>query len=247
MDRLALKAQEREALGKQVKKLRREGLIPGHVFGHKIETEHVAVKTTDFLKAYSLAGETGLIDLRIGQEKVRPVLIRDVQLDPVKGTPLHIDFYQVNLLEKVRVFVPIVLEGEEPESVRMGEAVVIQPMGEIEVEALPTALPEHIKVDISKLQQIDDAILVSELSVAEGVELLAELEAVVAKLDTAVSAETQELLEEQAAEAAAAEAAEVAETAKEGVKEGEEETEEGEGAEKAEESTVSGEEKTSQE
>ncbi len=207
MDRLSLKAQERTVLGKKVKALRREGLVPAHVFGNKVETEHVAVKAADFNKAYQQAGESGLIDLRIGEEKVRPVLIRDVQIEPFKGELLHIDFYQVNLKEKVTVTVPVVLNGEEAEIVHSGEAVVIQPVNEIEVEALPTELPESIEVDITPLKAIGDSIFVSQLVVPEGVAILAEPEAVIAKLDSAVTEEMKALMEEQAAEAAEAAAA----------------------------------------
>lgn len=232
MTRISLKAFEREILGKKVSKLRREGIIPGHVFGKKVETESVAVKATDFIKVYKEAGETGLIDLKIGEEKVRPVLIRQVQVDPVRGEILNIDFYQVNLTEKTTVNVPINLIGEEPELVHTGEAVVIQPMMEVEVEALPDDLPENIEVDITPLKAIDDAITVADLPVPNGVTILAEPEAVVVKLDNAVTAEMQELLEEQAEEAAAATEA-AAEEAGEGT-EGEEKAEGEEGAETAE-------------
>src|SRR3989344_6864041 len=97
MDRIALKAEERTVLGKKVKQLRRDGVLPAHVFGKQVETKHVSVKVNEFLKVYNEAGETGLVDLKIGSQKVRPVLIRDVQLEPVKVAPLHIDFYQDNL------------------------------------------------------------------------------------------------------------------------------------------------------
>ncbi len=209
MDRIALKAEEREILGKKVKNLRSQGLIPAHVFGKNLATEHVSVKALDFKRVYDEAGETGLIDLKIGAEKVRPVLIRGVQLDPVRDNLLHIDFYQVNLLEKVRVSVPIEIFGEEAEAVHTGEAVVIQPISEIEVEALPADLPEKITVDITSLKAIDDAILVSSLNIPEGVTVLADPEAVVVKLDSAVTEEMKKLLEEQAAEAQAAAAAQV--------------------------------------
>ncbi len=241
MDRIPLKAEEREILGKQVKKLRKEGFVPAHVFGNKVETEHVAVKAQDFAKVYDQAGESGLIDLKIGAEKVRPVLIRDVQVDPVKGATLHVDFYQVNLNEKVQVWVPIELEGEEPEVVKSGEAIVIQPMSEVEVEALPTELPEKLVVNISNLKAIDDAVTVIQMSVPQGVTVLADPEAVVVKLDNAVSEEAQKLMEEEAAEAEAA--AEVAEG--EAPAEGEEGAE-GEATE-GETSTEGGEEKPAEE
>lgn len=211
MQRIPLKAEERTILGKKVKVLRKEGLIPAHVFGKNLDTEHVSVKALDFKKVYEAAGETGLVDLKIGEEKIRPVLIRDIQLDPLKDTLLHIDFYQVNLKEKVSVPVPVVIVGEEPELVHNGEAVVIQPLSEVEVEALPTELPENIEVDITKLKAINDAILVSELKVPEGAVILTDPEAVVVKLDSAVTEEMKRLLEEQAAEAAAAAEAKAAE------------------------------------
>lgn len=204
MDRLSLKAEERIILGKKVKVLRKEGFIPAHVFGNKIKTEHVTVKAADFQKTYQQAGESGLINLKIGEEGIRPVLIRDVQVDAFKGGLLHVDFYQVNLKEKVTVSVPVVLLGDEPEVVHTGEAVIIQPLNEVEVEALPTDLPEKIEVDIISLKAIGDSFFVSQLIVPEGVTILADPEAVVAKLDSAVTEEMQALLEEQAVEAAAA-------------------------------------------
>ncbi len=205
MDRLSLHAEERKLLGKKVKKLRADGLLPAHVFGKGVEGETVAVKAKEFLKTLDQAGETGLVDLKIGAEKVRPVLIREVQYDPVSGDPIHIDFYQVNLSEKVKVSVPIVQIGEEPESVHLGEAIVLQTLNEIEVEALPADLPENIEVDITALKAIDDAVTVASLKVdTSKITLQADAEEVVVKLAPAVSAETQELLEEQAAEQAAA-------------------------------------------
>ncbi|RJP46865.1 MAG: 50S ribosomal protein L25 [Armatimonadetes bacterium] len=237
MTRVALQAQEREILGKKVKILRREGIIPAHVFGKKIETEHVSVNRLEFLKVFEQVGETGLVDLKIGSEKVRPVLIRDIQVDPVREEPLHIDFYQVNLMEKVKVRVPIYLRGEEPELVHTGEAVVIQQMPEVEVEALPTDLPENIEVDISVLKNIDDTVYISDLKVPQGVEVQADAEWVVVKLDKAVSEEAEALMEEMEKEAevveeAAKEGAEA--VTEEGVEEGAEGTKEEEAGESEE-------------
>src|SRR3989338_462560 len=164
MDKLSLNAEERMLLGKKVKNLRKDGKLPGHVFGKGLETEHVSVDGKTFLQLFKEAGETGLIDLKIGTEKVRPVMVRGVQYDPVSGEPVHIDFYQVNLTQKVRVPVPLVLVGEQPESVHLGETIVLQTLNEIEVEALPTDLVENIEVDISPLKQIDDAITLAQLN-----------------------------------------------------------------------------------
>lgn len=198
-------AEERQIIGKKVKNLRKEGKLPGHVFGKGLETEHVSVDGKTFLKTFKEAGETGLIDLKIGAEKVRPVLVRGVQHDPVTGLPIHIDFYQVNLSEKVKVPVPIGLTGEEPEKVHLGEAIVLQTLNEVEVEALPADLVENIEVDQAQLKEIDDAITVGQLSYdREKLTILADPEEIVVKLAPAVTEEMEKLLEEQAAEAAEA-------------------------------------------
>ena len=205
MDRLSLSAEERTLLGKKVKKLRKSGKLPGHVFGKGLETESVTVDAREFLKIFHLAGETGLIDLKIGKEKVRPVLIREVQYDPVSGDSIHIDFFQVNLTQKVKVPVPLVLIGEQPETVKLGEAIVLQTINEVEVEALPTDLVEKIEVDVSSLKAIDDAITVGQLNYDKAkLTIHAAEDEIVIKLAPAVSAEMEKLLEEQAAETAAA-------------------------------------------
>ncbi|MDO8619521.1 MAG: 50S ribosomal protein L25 [Candidatus Daviesbacteria bacterium] len=229
MDRISLQASERQILGKKVKALRRDGIIPGHVFGKGFETEHVSVNAKDFHQVFVTAGETGLIDLKIGEEKIKPVLVRGVQYDPVSGDLLNIDFYQVNLKEKVKVPVPIVLIGEQPETVKLGETIVLQTLNEVEVEALPTDLVEKIEVDITSLKAVDDAITIGQLIFdREKLTISLPEEEIVVKLAPAVTAEMEALLEEQAAEAAAVVTEEAAEGAEGEVKEGEEETEGGE-------------------
>lgn len=204
MDRLSLAAEERKILGKKVKRLRKDGQLPGHVFGKDVDGENVLVSAKDFLKTFQQAGETSLIDLKIGSEKVRSVLIREVQYDPVRGQPIHIDFYQVDLAQKVKVPVPIVQIGESAEAVHSGEAIVLQTLNEVEVEALPTDLVEKIEVDISLLRAIDDAITVGQLNYDRSkLTIHAPEDELVIKLAPAVSAEMEKLLEEQAAEQAA--------------------------------------------
>lgn len=213
MDRLSLKAEEREILGKKVKKLRRDGKLPGHIFGKGLESESVVVDADQFKKTFSQAGETGLIDLKIGTEKVRPVLIREVQYDSVSGHALHIDFYQVDMTQKVKVSVPITLIGEQPESVHLGETIILQTLNEIEVEALPTDLVEKIEVDITLLKNIDDAITVGQLAIDRSkLTVAASDDEIVVKLAPAITEEMKKQMEEEAAQVAAAQA-EVAEEA----------------------------------
>lgn len=225
MDTLTLKAIDREVFGKKVKRLRLEGKLPAHVYGNMKDVEHVSVDARDFIKVFKLAGETGLVDLKIGEDRTKPVLIKEVDIDPVTDGILHVGFYQVNLKEKVTVPVPIVLVGEGPESVKMGETVVLQTLNEVNVEALPTDLIEKIEVNIEVLKEIGDAVTVADLNYDRSkLAVLAEPEEVVVKLDSAVTEEMKALLEEQKAEAeAAVEAVEgVAEGVEGEAKEGEE-------------------------
>lgn len=234
MDKINLKADDRTVMGKKVKLLRKQGIIPGHVFGNTKEVEHVQVNAKDFIAVLKQAGETGLISLRIGEDKVRPVLIRETDFDPRTGNLTHIGFFQVNLKEKVTVPVPIVLVGEEPESVKMGEHIVLQNLSEVQVEALPGDLIENIEVNIEVLKNVDDAITVDQLNYnRELITVLAEGDEVVVKLAPAVTEEMKAMLEEADAEVAAAEEAAAGEEGAEKA-----EGEEGETAESSEENTT---------
>lgn len=156
-----LKIEKRKISGRRVKNLRLEGLIPANIFGKGVESLSIQTKLTDFENTFKEAGETSIIELLLGKEK-RAVLISNVQYDPISDKPIHVDFHQVNLKEKTTAQVPVVLMGESPaEKQNLGTAV--QYISEIEVEALPMDLPEKFEVDISRLEEVDAAILVSDL------------------------------------------------------------------------------------
>ncbi len=163
--RLQLSADKRTVTGRKVKKLRREGLLPANVFGKKVKSLSLQLDTKNFHKVYQEVGETGLVDLTIaGESAPRPILITAVQQHPVTGLPLHADFRQVDLTQKVIASVPIEIIGESP-AVKDKAAVLITLLDEIEVEALPADLPEKFEVDISGLTEFDQAILVKDLKV----------------------------------------------------------------------------------
>lgn len=158
-----LAAEKRTVFGRKVKKLRKAGILPANVTGKHIESFSVQVKMDEFKKVYFSAGETGVIGLAV-DGKIHPILIHEVHSDPVYETPLHADFLEVNLSEKVTATVPIEIVGESP-AVQAEEGVLVQQLHEVEVEALPTDLPDSIQVDISGLEAVDDAIKVSDLKV----------------------------------------------------------------------------------
>ena len=205
MEQVPLTAQKRTVLGRKVKSLRREGIIPAHVYGHKVKTVHVQVKASEFGKVFEKAGETGIIDLAVDNEK-RPVLVKNVQVHPVSDIPLHIDFYQVNLLEKVKVDVPLEIVGEAP-AVHKKIGLLLTPVTEVEVEALPADLPEKIEVDVSHFENVGDEIKVKDLKIDRNkVEIHAEQELVVAQIGELVTKEMEAI--EAEVEAEQAEAAE---------------------------------------
>lgn len=235
MDRLSLTTKKRQIFGKKVKNLRKEGIIPAHVFGKKKKTEHVSVLLKNFWPVYQQAGETGLIDLKIGDGEILPVMIRGVQKDPVKGGLLHIDFYAVNLSEKVKVPVPVVVVGgEDIDSVKIGDAVILQTLTELEVEALPGDLIENIEVNIAHLKNIDDAVTVGQLELDRSkLTINVDPEEVAVKLAPAITEEMKKLMEEQAAEQAAAAQVAAEEGAEVKAEGGEGETEGAEGEQAA--------------
>jgi large subunit ribosomal protein L25 len=168
-----LKAEKREIFGRKIKQLRRAGVLPSNVYGRDIKSFAVQVNLKDFEKLYEEVGETGLIALSVDGTD-HPVLVHEIHRHPLNGSPLHVDFHEVDLKEKVRATVQIEFEGEAAAE-KEGVGVVVPQMREIEVEALPTDLPENIIVDISVLAEVDQAIHVKDLKIDRSkVELMEE-------------------------------------------------------------------------
>src|SRR5207245_5569024 len=126
-------------------------------------------------------GRTQLLDLVIDGSKPRRVLVREVQYNPRSNTVLHVDFYQVNLREKISADVPVVVVGESP-AVHNHEGELLQNLSAIHVSCLPADIPEHFEVDVSGLLAVDDAIRVAQLTVPAEVEVLSDPEEVVVKV-----------------------------------------------------------------
>ncbi len=182
MDKQVLKAEVRKVSGRKVKNLRKEGILPANVSGKKIKSEAVQVSLKDFEKVYKEVGETGLLMLQVGSGE-RPVLIHNLQLNPVTGSLIHVDFLQVDLKEKVSAEVPVELTGESPAE-KQAIGTVVQQLNEIEVEALPTDLPEKFQVSVEGLMEVDQAIFVKDLKVDKTkVELKADPDAIIAKVE----------------------------------------------------------------
>jgi large subunit ribosomal protein L25 len=175
-----LQAEIRELTGKKVKNLRANGQLPATVYGKGVEPQTIVISLPDFKKVYQEAGETGLIELTVDGKK-HPVLIHTVQIDPVKSSLLHVEFHEVNLKEKVHAEIPVELTGESI-AVKEKVGVLLPLMDHIEVEALPTELPEKIEVDITGLAAINDQVIVGELTVPSAVTVLTDPTLIVVKI-----------------------------------------------------------------
>ena len=174
------KADIRTVLGRKVKHLRKEGLIPASVYGHKIEPLSVQFKALELEKLFDEVGESGLVELLVGEEKL-PILFRNPQYSAVVGNMIHIDCYKVNLKEKITATVPIEFIGES-QAVKDGK-VLVEITTEVEVEALPADLPESITVDISILNEVDDMITVGDIKLDDKVEMVTLPEQVIVKIE----------------------------------------------------------------
>lgn len=184
-----LTAEKRTVLGKEVKKLRREGKLPANVYGKGLESTAIQVDSKVFEDLFKIVGETGLIDLQFDGTS-HPVLVKNIQLKYPLKTPLHVDFYQVNLKEKVKTMVPLEIVGE-PKAVTENIGILIQQVNEVEVEALPTDLPEKIEVNVEALAAVGDSILVSNLSVPGDVVILNDPEQIITKIEEPVVEEPE--------------------------------------------------------
>lgn len=196
-------AQLRTLEGKKNRRLRKSGVLPANVHGNVDHPLTIQVDSLEFAKLYDRVGDTGVIYLTVADEtSQRPVLIDQVDYNPITGAEQHVVFKQVNLKEKVTAEVPILFEGEN----KVPDSVVVEVVSSVPVEALPTDLPEHFVVDVTTLTEIGQSITYADLKFdKEVVALMIEAE----QIDEPVvilQAQAVEEPEEAPAEEAVAEA-----------------------------------------
>lgn len=173
-------AQKRMVLGKKVKHLRLQGLLPATVYGRGIEPVSIQLDSKAFNLMFRQAGRTSLIDLFIDGQ-LMSVFVQDVQRHPVKRDILHVDFKAVDLKRVIQVEVPVIAVGESPVIVR-GDALLNHALQTVMVEALPAELPQHIEIDISVLDQMDKSIHAGDLAASGTYKVLTNADAVVLSL-----------------------------------------------------------------
>jgi large subunit ribosomal protein L25 len=189
MEEITLQAQLRAETGKsKVKSLRDSGLIPAVVYAAGKKTENLKLGRHDFLRLihqYHL--ESTLISLKIKGEKARAVLVKDIQYEPVQEEIIHVDFQEISLTEKIKVNVRVVTKGE-PIGVKQEGGTLNHLLWELEVECLPTQIPEEITVDVSELK-IGDNIHVKDLTLPVDVKAINNPEDIVIALEAPIKEE----------------------------------------------------------
>ncbi|RJP50152.1 MAG: 50S ribosomal protein L25 [Anaerolineaceae bacterium] len=220
MEKVVLKASRRDVIGKQVKAMRRDGLLPAVMYGRHIEKPvSITLNARDTARTLAKVSSSSLVMIELDGKEI-PALIREKQRDFIKNRLLHIDFLVVSLTEKLTAFVGIELSGLSL-AVKDYNAILVTGLSEIEVECLPADLPEKIVVDISPLALPGDSIHVSDLVLSDKVKVLSSPEEMIV---IATAAKVEEVVEAAAVTAEAGE--EEPEVIEKGKKEEEGEAEE---------------------
>ncbi len=202
MEQIELQATHRQILGRKVRFLRRQGIIPVHLFGHNIESLALQCEAAQLKRVLAQAGKTRLINLKLDKAKrPRSVVVREIHRDPISGELLHVDFYQVSMAEKIRVEIPIVLIGEAP-ALKSKDNTLSQELSNLTIECLPDQIPASVEVDLSSLTEAEQAIRVSDLDLDEKFTILNAPELVVVKISSRPRAEVEEVVAEEVAEVA---------------------------------------------
>ncbi|HUZ00560.1 MAG TPA: 50S ribosomal protein L25 [Thermomicrobiaceae bacterium] len=198
-ENLTLVCRPRTILGKKVKQLRRQGELPGIVYGPVIQDPRpVSVNAVDFEQVYRHTGGTALIDLTVDGD-THTVIIREVAREPVKKAILHIDFYAPSLDRMLDTSIPIVTVGDVPGIL---DGILTHHRSDVLVRALPRDMPQQLEVDLSRLSDDVRVILVGDVVVPTGVELLTPADEIVISVDAqaaekVVAPDAQDVLAEQ--------------------------------------------------
>jgi large subunit ribosomal protein L25 len=198
-----LNVAHRVILGKKVRAMRRQGIVPANIYGNNVESVAVQVPSDDLRHLMRDHARTEIVYVQLDGEE-RPTFIKDVQRNPVTDQVLHVDFFQISLKEKVKIEVPIHLIGIPPAIDTYG-GILTHHLNYVLVEALPTSIPSAIEVDVSGLEEIGASIHVSDLVTSEGAEILQDADSVVARIDlpAAERSEAEEAAEGEEGEEAA--------------------------------------------
>lgn len=193
-----LAARQRQRMKKKVELLRRDGLVPGVLYGPAVSGTHpVSVVEREFDRVYRHAGAATLVDLVVEGGPTRPVLIHDVQYDAMRRSPRHIDFLALDMRVELTLAVPLHLTGEAP-AVRLHNGILTQLFTELEVRCLPDNIPHAIEVDLSTLTEIGAQLTAVDLPLPAGVVLVSPADELILKIEAPAVMEEPEATEASA-------------------------------------------------
>lgn len=173
--------------------------MPCVLYGNKIDNLILWVKNKDFKDIHGQAGESTIIKLKLADGDERNVIIKEVQRDILSNKPIHADFYQVRMDEEIEAEIELVFIGESPAVKELG-GVLVKNIDELSVKCLPGDLPPKIEVDVSRLKAFDDYIYIKDLPISDKVEVMADIETVVAMVSPPRSEEELADLENEVKE-----------------------------------------------
>src|SRR3981189_1813377 len=180
-NRLQPKASVRDLLGKRSRRLYGQGKLAAVVYGHNSKPTALVLDRLEFQKVFVKSGRTHLVDLVVDKDRAEKVLVREIQTHPRRLGPIHVDFYQVNLEEKITVEVPVHLVGESA-AVKRGDADILQPIHSLRVECLPSDIPEAFEGALTPLEEIESELRISDITLPKGVTVLIDPEELVVKI-----------------------------------------------------------------
>ena len=166
MAMFAIKAEKRNE-GINLDTLREEGKVPAVFYGSGKVTTSISVSAIQFKKIWREAGESSTVKVSIGDNNI-DVLIHEVQVHPVTGEPIHVDFLVIDMKKKIKVDVPLEFVGVST-AVKNGLGNLVKVLHEVEVEALPNNLPHKLEVDLATLETVENQILISDIKLPVGV------------------------------------------------------------------------------
>ncbi len=188
-----LAAERRTIQGKQVKQLRNQGQVPGVIYGHDFESVALQFDARNLRDILSQVGGSQLISIKIkGENQPEMALVREVQRDPIRRTLLHVDFYRVQMTERLTAEIPLEIIGQSP-IIEAREGILLQGLSTIEVECLPGDLVDAIEVDLSDLTEVDQGVYVRDLAIPAGIDLLTDPDEMIVRV---VPLEEEEIIEE---------------------------------------------------
>lgn len=190
---------------------RASGRVPAVLYGPEMDAKSVSVDYRTFEKLFSEAGESNLVDFTIGGSNSSKVLIQEVQVDPVRGSILHVDFRQINMSKEMTATIDINLVGEAPAVKTLG-GTLFHGLDTLNIKCLPKDLVGFVEVDISILASFDDIISIGDIKLPEGIVTTDHLDTTVVKVTAPLT--DAELAAMEETKVAAVETVEVAEKRK---------------------------------